>query len=88
MDLEPQLPSHPIEYVSPLKVFQSVICHQIAVGAPNRENEIHHYSYAGCVYVFTRSYGHWTIEKAIYADDGVAQDLFGTSVAMDRNQVG
>jgi hypothetical protein len=44
-------------------------------------------SLAGSAYVFTRSGGTWSQQAHLYADDAVADDRFGDSVAMDGDTI-
>ena len=48
----------------------------VVVGAPGTD------SYTGTAYVFVRSNGVWSEQAKLTASDGIAFDLFGTSVAI------
>ena len=53
----------------------------IVVGTPNRDNK------AGAAYVFTRQSGAWSQVAKLTASDGVREDYFGASVAVDEDTV-
>ncbi|MDF1837906.1 MAG: hypothetical protein P1V35_08560 [Planctomycetota bacterium] len=59
----------------------------LAIGAPNRNNVLA--TKAGSVYVMTHdgSGTNWTVDGLLTASDGVIEDSFGTSVAIDGDHM-
>jgi len=62
----------------------AIFADRVAVGAAwDDENGM----WSGSVYVFRLQAGTWTLEQKLLANDGVAEDWFGWSVAMGKDRV-
>ena len=56
----------------------------LVIGAPRSDSPLED---TGAVYVYSRSQDSWQFQSKLTADDGMAGDLFGISVAVDGNTI-